>query len=78
MRLDPLPYTEDYFAVYNGVVILSANPYFSFAREVGLGSVATDNYSPKGARVVITVLMITHHPHPDAFVRRVFRFWSCV
>jgi hypothetical protein len=48
MRLDPLPYTEDYFAVYNGVVVIAANPYFNFARQLGLSSVATNNYSPQG------------------------------
>jgi hypothetical protein len=48
IRMDPLPYIEDYFAVYNGAVILAANPYFNFAREIGLSSVATGGYVSKG------------------------------
>jgi hypothetical protein len=48
MRLDPLPFTEDYFAVYNGVIILNANPYFNFARQLGLSSVATGGYISTG------------------------------
>jgi hypothetical protein len=49
LRLDPLPFIEDYYAVYNGVVILAANPYINYARTLGLSSVATGGYSPKGA-----------------------------
>ena len=48
IRMDPLPYIEDYFAVYNGAVILAANPYFNFAREIGLSSVATGGYVSEG------------------------------
>ncbi len=48
MQMDPLPYTEDYFAVYNGAVILAANPYFNFARQLGLRSVATGGYVSEG------------------------------
>ncbi len=42
------PFSEDYYTVYNGVIILAANPYFNFARQLGLSSVATNNYSPQG------------------------------
>ena len=52
MRLDPLPFTEDYFAVYNGVVILNANPYFNFARQLGLSSVATGGYISTGSSTI--------------------------
>jgi hypothetical protein len=48
LRLDPLPYTEEYFAAYNGVVILASNPYINYARTLGLNSVATGGYSPTG------------------------------
>jgi len=48
VRLDSLPFTEDYFVVYNGVVMNAANPYFVFAQQFGLSSVATNGYAPKG------------------------------
>ncbi len=53
LRLDSLAFTEDYFVVYNGGVINAANPYFVFAQQLGLSSVATDGYSPKGKPPVI-------------------------
>ena len=49
LRLDSLSFTEDYFVVYNGAVILPANPYFVFMQQTGLSSsMVTDGYSPKG------------------------------
>lgn len=48
LRLDPLSFTEDYFAVYNGAVILTINPYINHARTLGLSSVVTGGYTPKG------------------------------
>jgi len=48
VRLDSLPFTEDYFVVYNGAVMNAANPYFVFAQQFGLSSVATNGYAPKG------------------------------
>jgi hypothetical protein len=53
LRLDSLAFTEDYFVVYNGGVITAANPYFVFAQQLGLSSVATDGYTPKGKPRVI-------------------------
>jgi hypothetical protein len=48
LRLDPLPFTEDYFVVYTGAVVVGVNPYINHARTLGLNSVATGDYSPKG------------------------------
>ena len=67
IRMDPLPYTEDYFCVYNGAVITSANPYFNFARQMGLSSVATDGYVSEGES---TGTLARMHRNVTAFVEK--------
>ena len=58
LRLDVLQPTEDYFAVYNGAVIEAANPYFVFVQQIGLSSVLTDNYSPKGKPCLVPLYFL--------------------
>jgi len=77
LRLDSLAFTEDYFVVYNGGVITAANPYFVFAQQLGLSSVATDGYTPKGkSRVIHSGISLTLQQCKMSHLAVSLHFWQ--